>query len=434
MQPIPKQFKLGLIEPKDASEAFERKGWLLPSFRWQDTFREDHARGVAVAGIMKMDVLQAFADELQATIDAGGDLRSFSQRMQAVLEKKGMWGDVEITDPRTGEVRTTTFDKRRLQLIFDINARQAFAAGRWKRIVANRERKPFIMYMTMRDERVRQSHREWDGLVLPIESSFWAEHYPPNGWRCRCTAFAVNEKDIGRYKAAGIKIKREQPEITYREFADKHTGLTHWVPRGIDPGFDHNPGQRQFAGVAQRELGAGVLQYPRIPSAVPPLPPVIRLPAPRPIAPEMLLPAGLKDEEYLAAFTQMFGEQEVFTDVTGERLLINDEFFRAIDGELKINKRGRDRFVKIIALTLQQPDEIWMLAAEHKVRKKQVIRRRYIARFIIEGETKPVLGVIELGADGWVGKSGYQAETADAADGVLASARLGEQVYGRIKN
>jgi SPP1 gp7 family putative phage head morphogenesis protein len=428
MQPIPQQFKLGLVEPRDASAAFERKGWLLPSFRWQDTYREDHARGVAVAGVMKLDVLQAFADELQATIDAGGDLASFMPRMQAVLEKKGMWGDVEITDPRTGELRTTKFDKRRLQLIFDVNVRQAFAAGRWKRIEAGRARKPFVMYRTMQDERVRLTHRQWDGLVLPIENDFWDEHYPPNGWRCRCTAFAVSEKDIARYAASGTKINRQAPEVVYRDHADRSSGLTHRVPNGIDPGFDYNPGKRLLAGIAPREMAPGVLRYPNLP-----LPALGRLPAPRPIAADMLMAPGLPEQDYLDAFVQMFGGQETFVDVTGEQLVIGDEFFKTIDGQAKVTKRGRERFVKLIALTLQRPDEIWMLAARHVARQQDVVRRRYVARFLVEGEPNSVLAILELGKDGWVGKSGYQAEAAEASDGVIASARIGELVYARVQ-
>ena len=428
-QPIPKQFKLGLIEPRDAAEFFERKGWLLPSFRWQDTFREEHARGVAVAGVMKLDVLQAFADELQATINAGGDLRSFSQRMQVLLEKKGFWGDVEITDPRTGELRTTKFDKRRLQLIFDVNARQAFAAGRWKRIEQGKERKPFVMYMTMNDERVRISHRPWHGLVLPVDHPFWRTHYPPNGWRCRCTAFAVSEKDIARYRAAGVPVKRDAPEIVMRPWADRHNGRTLQVPAGIDPGFDYNPGQRQLAGVVQRELEPGVLQYPLQGAAQT----LARLPAPRPVAASMLLPGGWSDEEYLAAFVQMFGGSEVFTDVTGERLLINEEFFKQIKGNINIKKNERERYIRLMALTLQQPDEIWMAPMQHVARGKAVIRRRYIARFAVEGETKPVLGIVELGSDGWRGVTGYQAFAEGDAERMLRNDRAGEWVYARVK-
>ena len=41
---------------------------------------------------------------------------------------------------------------------------------------------------------MRASHKPFDGLVLPIDNEFWREHYPPNGWRCRCIAFGIDER------------------------------------------------------------------------------------------------------------------------------------------------------------------------------------------------------------------------------------------------
>ena len=40
-------------------------------------------------------------------------------------------------------------------------------------------------------ERVRQSHAALAGICLPKDDPFWTEYYPPNGWRCRCTAVEV---------------------------------------------------------------------------------------------------------------------------------------------------------------------------------------------------------------------------------------------------
>ncbi len=238
---VPQGLRLGLVEPRDAAAAFDQRGLLQPSFRWQDVFQEEHARAFAVAGVQRLDVLKVFQEEIDAAIAAGTDLRAFRKSVVPRLVDKGFWGDVEIQDAATGEARTTRFDNRRLQLIFDVNTRQSFAAGTWHRIERNKARKPFVMYRTMRDERVRASHRSWDGLVLPVESPFWQTHYPPNGWRCRCTAFAVDEKDIARYGAAGFPIKREEPAIDWLPYVNPRTGEVVPVPRGIDPGFAYNP-------------------------------------------------------------------------------------------------------------------------------------------------------------------------------------------------
>lgn len=424
---LPASLRLGAIEPKGAIEAFARKGLLLPSFHWEDVYGAEHARGVAVAGVMKYDVLQLFADELAAIHTQGRSLRDFSKSIQPKLEAAGYWGDVQITDPRTGEMRTTKFNKARLELIFDTNVRQANAAGRWEAIVRNKARKPFVMYLTRDDDVVRAAHRPWHGLVLPVESPFWFTHFPMNGWRCRCDAIAVDEKDIARWAVLGVVIKRVAPSIELVEFTNRSTGQVQLVPRGIDPGFDHNPGmQKAYASVTPREIESGVLSLGHAGT-----PATWRLPPPRTVPASALLPAGLPPQAYVDAFTQAFDNQPTFTDVTGEILLIGDDLFRNIRGELKVTKRGRERFMHLLAMTIKDPDEIWMTFERHYAKAADVVRRRYVARFAIEGETKPVLGVFELGRDGWRGVTGYQAETELETSFMLNELRKGQNVYRR---
>jgi hypothetical protein len=33
---------------------------------------------------------------------------------------------------------------------------------------------------------VRDTHRQLDRIIRPVDDPFWDTHYPPNGWRCRC--------------------------------------------------------------------------------------------------------------------------------------------------------------------------------------------------------------------------------------------------------
>lgn len=48
-----------------------------------------------------------------------------------------------------------------------------------------------LQYRTAKDERVRASHQALADITLPKEDPFWSSYYPPNGWRCRCTAVEV---------------------------------------------------------------------------------------------------------------------------------------------------------------------------------------------------------------------------------------------------
>lgn len=71
----------------------------------------------------------------------------------------------------------------RLKLIFDVNTRMAWSAGRWEHIQAAKDSHPDLCDVTRADERVRESHRVWHNVTLPVDDAGWVDHYPPNGQR-----------------------------------------------------------------------------------------------------------------------------------------------------------------------------------------------------------------------------------------------------------
>jgi SPP1 gp7 family putative phage head morphogenesis protein len=284
----PPALGVGLVAPRDASAFFASKKALLPSYHWDDVYASEHAAGVAVAGITQRDMLQLVADELQRTIDAGGDLRDFKRRMQPMLAKAGYWGDVEVTDPATGDKRITKFNPRRLELIFGTNVRQAQTAGQYKRALAAKADFPYLVYLSRDDDQVRPLHKAWHGTVLPVEHPFWQTHLPPCGWNCRCRFMAVTEADIERFAKRGVPIKREPPKGWQDtvDYVRKGTGEVVQVPRGIDPGFDHNPATSRLRGVVPQFVDMPL--PPTLPTILTPLP---RLPLPTPVAADVLMPS-----------------------------------------------------------------------------------------------------------------------------------------------
>lgn len=243
--------QLGVVEPQAAIAAFEKRGLLQPSFRWQEVWGPEHTRAFAVAGVSRLDVLQIFKDEIEAAVRDGHSLADFRQAIVPRLTAKGFWGDVEVTDPVTGERRISRFDNRRLGLIFDVNLRQSYAEGSWTAMWRNRARQPFGTYITMRDEHVRATHRAWDGVTLPLEHPWWETHTPPCGWRCRCRVKAGAQKDIDRRIAAGLPVKLQAPPEQLITYVNPLTGEIQPVPRGVDPGFGYRKG---LAGERDAEL------------------------------------------------------------------------------------------------------------------------------------------------------------------------------------
>ena len=70
----------------------------------------------------------------------------------------------------------------------------ATMASRWAEFKANEKSMPFLKYQTVGDDRVRNEHRALDGITRDINDSFWATHYPPNGWGCRCDVIQLASK------------------------------------------------------------------------------------------------------------------------------------------------------------------------------------------------------------------------------------------------
>jgi uncharacterized protein with gpF-like domain len=75
-------------------------------------------------------------------------------------------------------------------------------------------------YSTAGDERVRASHRPFDGVRYPKEHPFWRQFVPPNGWNCRCGLNPVYYGD----RDATIKAFRGVPNVP-REFRFNPGGI-----------------------------------------------------------------------------------------------------------------------------------------------------------------------------------------------------------------
>ncbi len=98
-----------------------------------------------------------------------------------------------------------------------------------------------LQYRTANDDRVRENHRALQDITLPKEDSFWLSYYPPNGWRCRCTAvevrkskFEVSDSEkaiqsgekatsqIGKDGKNKLEIFRFNPGAEQKVFPPKH--------------------------------------------------------------------------------------------------------------------------------------------------------------------------------------------------------------------
>lgn len=420
------------LPPKEAVAYFEAKGYAI-GFAWQDIWKDEHARAFTVAKAMRLDILEDIKGATELAIKNGLTFQQFKKQLAPILQAKGWWGKADMKDPLTGETRRVQLGSgRRLKTIFDTNMRTAYAAGKWEKIQRVKARRPYLRYIAIMDGRTRPQHRTWHGTVLPVEDDFWTSHYPPNGWRCRCTIQQLSERDLDRL---GYKVSTD-PSIQTRKWANKRTGEITNVPVGIDPGFDYNVGQardRVFTPPPSGRPGGGLPATFPAGGARGPMPSV------RP-APTQMLPDGLTEDEYINAFLGQFGTKRGgpsvhFTDKAGERLVISDDLFRYKDGTPKLTKQMRHRYMPLLAVAIKDPDEIWWVWEEMKNnRGSYSLRRRYIARWDMGDGQKSTMSVFEHGSDGWTGTTTFPAredKNAQAQDRYLNDWRGGTLAWRR---
>lgn len=227
------------LSPEQALRFFRDK---LPegSFDYRDIFGAQHATHFTVAKAMEMDVLEAFKAAIDTAKAEGKTKDWFTQELTPTLQKLGWWGRQTRVDPLDGEEKLVQLGSaRRLATIYDTNLRTSYAAGRWERIQARKEAKPWLRYVCVLDGRERLAHRAWHGTVLRVDDPWWRTHYPPCGWFCRCSVQQLSDDDLAQL---GYQPSAKAPDLKAQPWTNPRTGVTIRLPEGIDPGFGHNAG------------------------------------------------------------------------------------------------------------------------------------------------------------------------------------------------
>ncbi len=253
----------------DTVAAFQARDKLRPTVHWTEMWQADHARAFTVAKVANLDLLATIRQSLDKVMRDGGTLEQWKDGLVPELKKAGWWGMVE-NEALTGTADPVFVGGRRLRTIYDTNLRISRAAGRWKRIQEMKDVRPFLMYVSIGDDRTRPLHRRWGGndpafpfrIILPVDHPAWAIFYPPNDWGCRCSVRQLSQADLDRL---GYRVTTEAELVRigwmtedgqvggrlrtfWRRGADKPEA----VPVGIGPGFAYNPGAFGMQAVAEK--------------------------------------------------------------------------------------------------------------------------------------------------------------------------------------
>lgn len=401
--------------------AFFRSKVSVPTRSWSDIYAQQHDQAFMVAGATKDELLGDLRTAVDQVVAQGMSFEQFKSSFRDIAKQHG-WAY------NGGE-------NWRAQVIYETNLNQSYNAGREAQMADPRLRKfrPYGLYKHYHSEHERPTHAANDGLVVALDDPWWNTWSPQNGWGCKCKKFMVGDRDVARM---GLKVS-PGPEIQYHDVViGKRSGnaQTVRVPVGIDPGFEYRPGSRPLAGLTPTErndAAGGLMRHVVGQNTRPPLDP---LPPPRHFdAARKLPPApGMSDEHYVQTFLDEFGagmdRPVVFKDAAGAALPISQELFRNRHfGSLKVTKNGREEWLRLLADTIRNPDEIVLAIVQ--VGKRQMVRRRYIARWETDGEARPGFAVFDYGVDGWTETTTFAPD--DLA--YLEQMREGFRLYRRQK-
>lgn len=139
----------------------------------------------------------------------------------------------------------TSYNQSYLESEYIFATHSAQMASKWHEFEKDGDRYN-IQYRTAGDERVRETHAAMHNITLPPSDPFWVKYFPPNGWRCRCTAIQVRkskypESNSIEARLAGAEatagkneLFRFNPGKERRIFPDKHP----YFPKGGCAGCD----------------------------------------------------------------------------------------------------------------------------------------------------------------------------------------------------
>lgn len=232
---------LSPLPHREAIEYLRSKGYAheLQRFHHLDHFREEHARNWVVAKAMGDDVSRAIRQEFDRALSEGRTLSDFQGDLAPRLREMGWWGKGEMEDPVTGEMEEVQLGSmHRLRTIFDTNMRTAHAAGHWASIQRTKRAFPYLHYIQIQRPTKRHDHARFHDKIWRVDDPVWLRIYPPNGFFCGCIVIQRTEGWMRRNsRTVDERIDLEEEDWTHRR-----SGEVLQIPRGIQPGFDTNPG------------------------------------------------------------------------------------------------------------------------------------------------------------------------------------------------
>lgn len=131
-------------------------------------------QAVSIAGLAEVDHVRYVMAQVNSALVNGQSFDDFQKNVNLV--------DIDLP-------------KHRLRTIYQTNIQQAYAHGRWTEQQRNKADKPYLIYLSKNDSKVRPSHQLLHRTIRPIDDAFWTHSTPPLSFNCRCISRALTKEE-----------------------------------------------------------------------------------------------------------------------------------------------------------------------------------------------------------------------------------------------
>ncbi len=209
------------LPPEDAISYLEKKGFKI-GWDWHETLDNAHSKAFTVAKVARMDLLQDIHKSLITAMQQGQTLEQWKTSITPVLQEKGWWGKKTAINPEGRQQEVQLGSPRRLRTIYDTNMQSAFAAGRYKAMLAGSETRPYWEWRHITISNPRKQHVALNGRIFRYDDPFWSVAYPPSEWGCKCRVIARSAREVDGKEI--LDSDGYSSTITERVGTDRNTG------------------------------------------------------------------------------------------------------------------------------------------------------------------------------------------------------------------
>lgn len=199
------------VEPfQQALDTFRNKIILTPD-EVADIEASISARVFTSKRIAEADILQDFSLAIEQSLAQGTTFNKFRDTLVDTLDRLGWTGSTPY--------REAVIYRTQIQSMYNAGHYQSQTEPEVLQAL------PLWRYIATLDNRTRPDHARMHNTVLPANDPWWDVNYPPNGYNCRCTVVAVNQRIA---EQRGLSVPKQRPD----NIADK--------------GFEFNPGKAAY--------------------------------------------------------------------------------------------------------------------------------------------------------------------------------------------